>query len=149
VTRRNEEERIWVGTLGGGLAYRGAARDREPWTVLSTQTAPALPNDSIYQLREDRDGRIYAFSNKGVARLVAETNGAATFRVDTFGTEDGLPSKGFVQGSSLVDSAGRIWGGTVLGIAVFDPAREQRDRQAPLRDAHHGDKGAALRPSRT
>ncbi len=118
--RRNGEPWLFAGTEGGGLLMAPLTADPK-WQELSSTTSPALPNDTIYQLRADRAGRLYAFTNQGVARLSFE---GASLRVETFGSEDGLPSPEFNGGASAVDSEGRIWGGTAAGAVVFDPGQE-------------------------
>jgi signal transduction histidine kinase/ligand-binding sensor domain-containing protein/DNA-binding NarL/FixJ family response regulator len=121
---------LWVGTNGGGLAWRDLASSNPGWNVLSDTTTPALPNNTVYQMRQDRQGRIYLFTNKGVARLTPRTptpDDSSKFAVYTFTTENGLPSDEFNSGASMVDSLGRIWGGTGAGAVMFDPTREVED----------------------
>jgi signal transduction histidine kinase/CheY-like chemotaxis protein/ligand-binding sensor domain-containing protein len=132
---------LWVGTMGGGVAWRPLRGRERPWSVLSDATDPALPNNTVYQIRQDRQGRIYLFTNKGVARLTPKESRApdgggsaqsAQFSVQAFTTEDGLPSLECNQNAAAVDSLGRIWVGTNGGVAVLDPSRETPDR-APKR----------------
>ncbi|HEU4952365.1 MAG TPA: protein kinase, partial [Holophagaceae bacterium] len=116
------EGRPWLcaGTEGGGLLL--APLSAAPaWRILSTASEPALPNDTVYQLRQDRAGRLYAFTNQGVARLSFP---GAELRIETFGVADGLPGPEFNGGASTVDAEGRIWAGNAAGVAMFDPARE-------------------------
>ncbi len=118
---------LWAGTEGGGAARLDLDADGAAWTVFDDSTPVALPNNTVYQIREDRTGRIYMTTNRGVARLTARepaSGDSREFRVEVFTTEDGLPSNEFNGGSSAVDSTGRIWGGTPAGVAVFDPAQE-------------------------
>jgi signal transduction histidine kinase/DNA-binding response OmpR family regulator len=122
---------LWVGTYGGGLAWRDPDDPASPWKLLSDATTPALPNNVVYQIRQDRSGRLYVCTNKGVARLTAAAPAAddpAEIAVETFTTENGLPSLECNSGASMVDSLGRVWVGTVAGAAVLDPGREVVDR---------------------
>jgi two-component system sensor histidine kinase/response regulator len=115
---------LWVGTYGG-VAIIDLTDPSRSWTVLSDATSPALPDNTIYQVREDRSGRIYLFTNKGVARLSVATAGPEappSFAVETFTTEHGLPSSECNGGAAFVDSLGRVWAGTVGGAAVLDPS---------------------------
>ncbi len=121
---------LWVGT-SGGLVRRDLDDDSSPWLLLDDSTRPALPNNCVYQVREDGSGRIYACTNRGVARLTRRLPTAddpAPFDVETYTTESGLPSMECNQGASMVDRAGRVWVGTAGGGAVFDPSREIVDR---------------------
>jgi signal transduction histidine kinase/DNA-binding response OmpR family regulator/ligand-binding sensor domain-containing protein/HPt (histidine-containing phosphotransfer) domain-containing protein len=129
---------LWAGTEGGGVSRLelSANDDVSNLVTYSDTTTPALPNNTIYQIREDAGGRIYLSTNKGVTRLAQHSAGnsdapkenAAEYDVYTFTTEDGLPSNEGNGGVSLRDSKGRIWIGTVGGAAVFDPSQELADR---------------------
>lgn len=115
---------LFAGTYNGLARMRLDAPDAA-WEVVGEALAPGLPSQLIYQLREDSRGSIYVFTHRGVARMTAIAGGR--FSVHTFTTGDGLPSNGCTQGSSFVDSQGRIWTGTVAGAAMFDPAGEVLD----------------------
>jgi diguanylate cyclase (GGDEF)-like protein len=88
----------------------------------------AALNNTVYRIEEDSRGRLYLFTNRGIARCTRE--GLEAFRIFTFTTEDGLPSNECNTGASLVDSQGRIWAGTIAGAAVFDPDAEFEDRRS-------------------
>lgn len=119
--QRDGKPWLFAGTEGGGLLM--APLSSQPkWEVLSSTSSPALPNDTIYQLRADRADRLYAFTNQGVARVTFE---GSSVRVESFGSEDGLPSPEFNGGASAVDAEGRIWGGSTAGAVVFDPRQER------------------------
>ncbi len=127
VTTPDGRRELWAGTRGGGISRLDLTSPEAVWTPLTTQTTPALPNNTAYQMRLDAKNRIYVFTNKGVARL---TPGAPTddnpspYSVYVFTTEDGLPSNECNTGASMVDGRGRIWAGTIGGVAVFDPSLE-------------------------
>lgn len=125
--QREGEPWLFVGTEGGGLLMAPLSADPK-WRILSSTTTPALPNDTVYQVRADREGRVYAFTNQGIARLSFQGSG---IRVETYGAEDGLPSPEFNGGASMVDAQGRIWGGSIAGAVVFDPAQELPPRPFP------------------
>jgi signal transduction histidine kinase/ligand-binding sensor domain-containing protein/CheY-like chemotaxis protein len=127
---------LWVGTFGG-VSRLDLTDSNAGWMTLSDATTPALPNNTIYQIREDARKRIYLFTNKGIARLTPKASRAPTrddpaqfaqFDIYTFNTENGLPSLECVGGASMVDSRGRIWAGTIAGAAMFDPSEEIEDR---------------------
>jgi signal transduction histidine kinase/ligand-binding sensor domain-containing protein/CheY-like chemotaxis protein len=127
---------LWAGTRGG-VARLDLDDPRAGWTAFTTETTPALPNNTVYQVREDARGRLYLFTNKGIARLTPREptpDDPSEFAVYAFTTEDGLPSNECNTGASTVDRHGRIWAGTIAGVAVFDPEREVADtRPDPLR----------------
>ncbi|MBX7223813.1 MAG: GAF domain-containing protein [Blastocatellia bacterium] len=122
---------LWVGTLGGGAVRIPLGSAGGPWQTFSDVGNPPLANNSIYQIREDAQKRVYFFTGKGVCRLTPRLNGPgqpATFQIQTFTTEDGLPSNECNFNASLVDRQGRIWVGTHNGAALLDPAGEIVDR---------------------
>jgi signal transduction histidine kinase/ligand-binding sensor domain-containing protein/CheY-like chemotaxis protein len=117
---------LWVGTRGG-LARLSLDDPRAPVRALSTASEPALPNNTIYRIETDVRGRAYVCTNKGVARLTPRAptdDDRSEFDVYVFTTEDGLPNDECNTGASTVDRHGRIWVGTVSGLAMFDPSEE-------------------------
>jgi serine/threonine protein kinase/ligand-binding sensor domain-containing protein len=118
-------EWLLAGTEGAGLVAFDPAAERPRWQLLGEDAEGGLPNNTVYQLQADARGRIYAFTNRGVARLTPRRNGAGlAFAVETFGAEAGLPSLEFNGGASMQDAQGRIWAGGVGGAVVFDPREE-------------------------
>ncbi|MBL0312209.1 MAG: protein kinase [Holophagaceae bacterium] len=127
-SRRGGRHLLWAGTEGGGLVYLDPDDEVPNWRILSENTVPALPNNTIYQLQEDSQARLYAFTNRGVARI---SGPPGEFRIETFTTDSGLPSNEFNGGASMKDHLGRIWGGTIRGAVVFDPGQELVATAAP------------------
>lgn len=127
-SRRGGRHLLWAGTEGGGLVWLDPDVATPTWGLLTENTSPVLPNNTIYQLQEDAQGRLYAFTNRGVARIGGSPG---AFQVETFTTESGLPSNEFNGGASMKDHLGRIWGGTIQGAVVFDPKQELAATEAP------------------
>jgi signal transduction histidine kinase/ligand-binding sensor domain-containing protein/FixJ family two-component response regulator len=120
---------LWVGSYGG-VSWIDLDRDGARWQTLSTATAPALPDDVVYQVQRDSAGRIYLFTRHGVARLTrraADWSDPSTISVYTFTTENGLPGDECNGGASMVDGRGRVWAGTVGGVGIFDPVGASTD----------------------
>jgi serine/threonine protein kinase/ligand-binding sensor domain-containing protein len=141
---------IWVGT-NSGLAVLDAAAPDKPLWILTDATVPALPNNVVYGFCRDRRGRIYATTNKGVARLSFQKNvppDASPMRVETFTTEDGLPSNECVS-RPFVDGRGRVWVGSGAGAAMLDPEGETTDAQPKallIERVALGEKGTVIGP---
>ncbi|MBX7222756.1 MAG: GAF domain-containing protein [Blastocatellia bacterium] len=135
----NGRTRLWVGSYGGlswcDLDPTGQLPVIPTWTTFTENSSPALPNKVVYQLRQDQAHRLYAFTNKGIARLTSqagETGG--TYQISIFSAADGLPSNECNNGAAFTDSRGHIWVGTVAGAAVYDPTAEIDDTTPkPLR----------------
>ena len=62
---------LWVGTLGGA-AWTDLSSPGAEWHLLSDASEPSLPNNVIYDIFQDAQGRIYLSSNKGVALLTPQ-----------------------------------------------------------------------------
>ncbi|WP_437940526.1 ATP-binding protein [Sorangium sp. So ce341] len=119
---------LWIGTQGGIARYD---LDAEAWLeTLDARSRPALPDSIVYGVRADAQGRIYAFTDRGVARFTPRAptpDDPAELAAYTFTTDDGLPSDECNQNGSFVDGRGRVWAGTSGGVAVLDPAEEVPD----------------------
>ncbi len=120
---------LWYGTFSSGIT-RFTPRT-QTWKTLNDTSSPALPNNVVYQVQEDRQGRLYFLTNKGVTRLSKELVSSAKAQVnlptEVFTMEDGLPNNEGIVRASIVDSRGRVWAGTTKGVAYFDPAEEVID----------------------
>lgn len=120
---------LWAGTEGSGVCLVDLDAPEVSFRVISDESTPSIPNNTVYQVRVDNRKRVYLFTNKGVARLTRRAGTALDFDVENFNGEDGLVSEEFNGGASFSDSAGRIWGGTPAGAVMFDPSAEVPDGQ--------------------
>ncbi|WP_437760064.1 ATP-binding protein [Sorangium sp. So ce1389] len=122
---------LWIGAQGGISRYD---LDAEAWLEpLNERSQPSLPDSIVYGVRADAQGRVYAFTDRGVTRFTPRSptpGDPAELAAYTFTTEDGLPSNECNQNGSFVDSRGRVWASTTGGVAVFDPAEEIPDAAA-------------------
>ena len=133
--RERGRRRLLVGTRGG-MARLDLDESAATFTTFTTRTTPALPNNTVYQVRQDAQARLYLCTNKGVARLtprVPTPDDPAEYEVYVFTTHDGLPSAECNTGASMVDSQGRIWVGTIGGAAVLEPVAGSESAPRPLR----------------
>ena len=125
----NGTEFLWAGTEGGGAARMDIRASEPRWEVFDDASTPKISNNTIYQIREDRNGKLYFFHNKGVTRFAPKSEKSAVeYEVRNFTVEDGLPANEGNGGASFVDSKGRIWGGTVGGATFFDPSDEMPEK---------------------
>jgi diguanylate cyclase (GGDEF)-like protein len=115
---------IWAGTRAG-IARRGVHQGAG-WSRLALPGTSARPNETVLSIGQDRQGRIYLGTQRGVVRLtprVASANDGDEFAQEVFGLADGLPSA-TANWAQLLDSKGRIWIATTAGVALLDPSRE-------------------------
>lgn len=104
---------IWVGTNGGGAAYRNASGQ---WTIYNTTNG--LKNDTVYDIAVDGAGGVWMTqgSQSGNSGVLYLQNGQFTY-FDKAGTEGGLPDD-FVQ-QVEIDGAGGVWFGTAKGVSYY------------------------------
>lgn len=119
-------QELWIGTRAG-LARLSLSDPSQPIRTLSTSSTPALPNNTVYRIEQDRSGKLYLPTNRGVARLtprIPSSGDDSEFELTVFTTDDGLPNDECNTGASTLDHRGRIWVGTLSGAAIYDPAAE-------------------------
>lgn len=150
IRSRSGERELWIGTRAGA-ARLSLDVPAKPMATLTVSTLPALPNNTVYRIESDAAGRVYLFTNKGIARFNLSDDSTSGDSIFVFTSEDGLPSDECNTGGSLVDANGRIWAGTLEGAAVLDPAREVQSRDAGsvriLRQIVATDEERPLQPS--
>ncbi len=120
---------LWAGTDAGAVRL-DPADPRRPWLRLDESSAPALPNQVIYQIRRDSRGRLLFFTNRGVAR---SRSAADELSLEILDTADGLPANDFTQWGSMIDRQGRLWAGSTRGLAIYDAALESITLSRPDR----------------
>ena len=107
--------RLWIGANADGLAATDDPAADEPVWHRWTST-DGLTSEAIFSLAEDRFGRIYAGSLKGIDRLDPETG-----RVDHFDTSTGLVNNLVISAITAPD--GDIWFATGGGVNRYRPSR--------------------------
>jgi len=121
--------RLWLGTRVGvqvvPLSDSGLALENG----FTLNRAGVLPNDRIYAIEFMPSGGVLLATNGGV---VLWREGQGLVRV--FGTEEGLPSDRVRSLHRTSD--GRIWVGTVSGVAVLDHGALDVDVPDELRDIY-------------
>ena len=105
--------RLWVASLRGGLARVEQPGARHPRFEVLT-TAQGLSSNDIGCVTEDRWGRIYAGTGRGIDRLDPRTG-----RVRHFTTADGLASGELAV--AFADRHGALWFGTLNGLSRLIP----------------------------
>ncbi len=132
---------LWAAT-SGGLARLKLDDPSSRWSTVPIQ----LPSRNVMQLRADSN-QIYIFTTRGIARLTPlHSPDGSDFLVTTYTVEDGLPSNSINQGASMIDHKGRVWAGTILGVAVQNSTDEVAERSVPplvLEQVHINDKAYA------
>ena len=110
---RDHRDRLWVGGNADGFAVTDDPTAEQPawhhWT-----SADGLTSEAIFSLAEDRFGRIYAGSLKGIDRLDPETG-----QIDHFDTSTGLVNNLVI--SAITSPNGDLWFATGAGVNRYRP----------------------------
>jgi len=107
---------LWIGSHARGVSRADAPAAERPQFRTYT-VRDGLASDSVRSISEDRWGRIYLGTARGVDRLDPETG-----RIRHFTTVDGL-SNNEVE-SAFRDRHGALWFGTMNGVSRFVPQLE-------------------------
>ena len=119
------DDSMWVGTSGGGVSHIHNGRV-DTWTPDQD-----VPDTSIGSILEDNSGNLWFGGDTGIFRIAKrefiQTAGqpAGKLHPVLYGTADGLRSRETLYGSmpcAWKSRDGRLWFGTIDGVAVIDPS---------------------------
>lgn len=110
--RSREPGVIWAGTFGGGLNRL----DVSSGDVTHYTQKDGLPNNTVYGILEDDQGRLWMSTNVGLARFDPETGS-----VRAYGLDVGLQSLEFNSVASFRGPFGEMFFGGVNGFNAFFP----------------------------
>ncbi len=106
----DKEDHLWVATTNGCVRIS----DEQTFEQL-----PGLPSQFCTYVNGGPDLGVWVGTNRGVVKI-------STMQSQIYSASDGLPSNEVNRGAGFVDSGGRVWVGTVRGVACFLKS-EQRD----------------------
>jgi len=115
--------RWWIGLRHRGVSMTERPSDERP-RFRNWSTRDGLSSETVWTITEDRFGRIYLGTGRGLDRLDPETG-----EVEPFTEGEGLP--GSVVNDCLRDAAGDIWIATSGGLARLRPEAPHRAPAAP------------------
>lgn len=112
--QRQDEEVLWVGTIGGGFC-RVQLQNEGKYSCKCYTEENGLPSNDVEGLLLDEQGRVW-LSGKGIAVFDPKTE---TFQ--TFDVNDGLQGNSFKIGSATLGKSGRMYFGGTNGLNYFIP----------------------------
>ncbi len=113
---------LWVGTVGGGLNRFDIRTER----FTHYTTADGLPNNVIYGILPDDEGRLWLSTNRGLSRFDPSDG---TFR--NFDAGDGLQSDEFNSGAAFRSPSGELFFGGIHGFNYFHPGQIRDNPHVP------------------
>lgn len=102
---------IWIGTASGLNRYNPKTGTFQYFTVRD-----GLPNETIYEIKQDKDNNIWMSTNRGIAKLNRKT-----FEIRGYDKSDGLQGLEFNNGASFISEQGEIYFGGTNGFNSFNP----------------------------
>lgn len=134
-TYEDDSGGIWVGTTGNGLFRLKNSR------VSQFRTGDGLLSNFIYQIVNDRNGRLWFSTPAGIFAIRRSDldrmadGGAGPVPIIPFGTAEGLEStqmNGGVQTAGCRTSGGELWFPSANGIVRIDPRRLPASNSPPV-----------------
>jgi signal transduction histidine kinase/ligand-binding sensor domain-containing protein len=113
----DEKGRLWISSAVAGL-YRLDDPSNQSPSFLHFSTADGLSSDNIRTITEDRMGRLYLGTARGVDRFSPDTG-----RVKHYSVSDGLAADFVVD--SHCDSNGDLWFATNNGLSHLTPLPDE------------------------
>jgi ligand-binding sensor domain-containing protein/two-component sensor histidine kinase len=117
--------RLWIATDSGGVGRLDDPNADRPRFVTYT-TAHGLSSNQTWCLTEDRGGRLYIGTGRGVDRLNPETG-----QIKHYTTADGL-ARGYPV-AAFRDRQGALWFVTIQGLSRFIPEPDRPPSPPPIR----------------
>ncbi len=103
---------LWAAPFGAGLVHYHAGR-----MVQRFDSHAGLGSDSVISIAEDKSGRIWAGTTRGLSMIDPATGKVRTFR-EIPGRKDSLA--GQIVISLLVAHDGTVWAGTLAGLSRLE-----------------------------
>ncbi len=113
---------LWIGTLGGGIQLF----DKRTDTFAAYTEKQGLPNNTVHGILEDEQGYLWLSTNKGICRFDVQSG---IFR--NYDIHDGLPGNEFNSGACLQGKDGKLYFGSLNGLAAFYPDSIRDNRYPP------------------
>ncbi|MGC9471165.1 MAG: two-component regulator propeller domain-containing protein [Bacteroidales bacterium] len=116
--------RIWIGTFGGGLyVYLPEQEGNSPVSCVSDREF--LGSGNIFSLAFLNDTTLLVGLDRGFDKLTVAPGSSTVTRVRQYGPADGFVGMENNSNSIYAGMDGKVWFGTVHGLTLYDPAREE------------------------
>ncbi len=119
---------VWIGTAGEGLLYSSIQKDSIKFKRI--EASSSLRNSNIYLLKFDAEGHLWAGTENGVDKIRLNESGEV-MEVQHFGKNEGFLGIETCHNSSILDSKGNMWFGTMNGLMKHVPSNTKFQISSP------------------
>lgn len=113
---------IWIGSAGGGII----SYDQKNNLFNSYTEKDGLSNDLVYKILEDKYGKLWVSTNKGISSFDPQTK-----KIKNYSYYNGIQRSPFVLGAGLKLNDGRMFFGGTDGFNFFNPGQLYYNRNTP------------------
>jgi signal transduction histidine kinase/ligand-binding sensor domain-containing protein/class 3 adenylate cyclase/CheY-like chemotaxis protein len=113
---QDNQGNLWIGTYNGLNLLKYQDRINGNYKFYSFYESDGLPNNSVYAITSDDSGYLWLSTNRGISRF---DPGNREFK--NFTTIDGLPADEYNGNAVLKATDGKLYFGSVSGVAVINP----------------------------
>ena len=119
----DEKSNIWFGTYGGGInilhaSYDDNSIDSSSWNYITTNNG--LIDDGIVSMTFDKNGNIWAGTNKGLNKIVINDTKSGNFSISAYSKLEGFIGVECNQKAIYNDSKNNLWIGTANGLTKYN-----------------------------
>ena len=122
----DRQQRLWVGTYGGGLNILDASTGTVSARFRHLSTAQGLPDDNVNALLEDPAGKVWASTDNGLAMIDPTSLAVRSMR-----RAEGVVFPTYWTGSAARTAEGELLFGGSGGTTIVRPARLESWRYDP------------------
>jgi len=125
------QNRLWVGTDGGGLNYFDVKANR----FFGITETTGISNNTIHGILDDRQGHLWISTNKGITCIsfnkFRPPFDKADLTIANYTVDDGLQSNQFTTGAAIKTNNGKLIFAGIHGITAFNPIKIKINRVKP------------------
>ena len=120
----DSQQRLWVGSYGGGLYLHSKTDD----TFTPITVSDGLPDNSIKAIIEDGRGYIWVSTNSGLAEVSYKNR---LVSIQNYSVQDGIQGYCFNSSSVFRTKKNTLVFGGETGVTLFNPSRMKKNTHPP------------------